>query len=247
MGWRILLPGAIAALFAATCLGLAWIEGIGGALLLHVGAMVTAWAALLPAGAIVARYMKVTRGQRFPDELDNRTWWDWHRGLQYAGVGLSTLGFGAILLVTGGSFATWHGWLGLVVVLLGWGQVLAGMLRGTKGGPTAPGADPADPATWRGDHFDMTPRRRAFEHVHKTGGWVALLLAIPAVMTGAALVGMPDWLMLLAGIAWVAAVLAAAQFAAEGRRIDTYVAIWGPRLRSPLLGARPHDKRTGRA
>jgi hypothetical protein len=235
--WRLLLPGLLLGFAALLCLGLWHIEGMRGALLFHVGAMVTAWAAVLPAGAIIARYLKVTPGQRFPAELDNRCWWDWHRGLQYMGVALSTLGFLAILSVTGGSFATWHGWIGLAVVLIGWGQLVAGWLRGSKGGPTAPGADPARPETWRGDHFDMTRRRRIFELVHKRGGWLALLLGVLAVDSGAALFGAPGWLMLLAALAWLAALLTAAAFAAAGRRVETYVAIWGPELRSPLLPA----------
>ena len=39
-------------------------------------------------------------------------------------------------------------------------------------------ADPADPATWRGDHYDMTPRRRLFEAWHKTAGWSLIALAV---------------------------------------------------------------------
>lgn len=232
---RRLLPAALLVFALALGLGLWRLEGMTGALLVHVGAMVTAWAAVLPAGAIIARYLKVTSDQRFPEVLDNRWWWEWHRGLQYAGVALSTIGFLAILSITAGSFATWHGWIGLLVVLLGWAQVIAGWLRGSKGGPTDRRADPARPETWRGDHFDMTRRRRAFELFHKTGGWLALLLAMLAVDSGAALLGTPPWLVLLAALAWLAALFAAARFAMAGRRVDTYVAIWGPHLRSPLL------------
>jgi hypothetical protein len=230
-----MLPAALACFLGALLLGLWRLEGFTGALLLHAGLMITAWAAVLPAGAIVARWMKVTRGQDFPRVLDNKTWWHWHRALQYAGVALSTLGFIAIIHATGGSFATTHGWIGLAVVLLGWAQVIAGWLRGSKGGPTDRGADPARPGTWRGDHFDMTPRRHAFEAIHKTGGWIAIALSVAAIMTGVAPFGGPDWLLLLVCGAWLAALVAATRFVRDRRHHDTYVAIWGPDLRSPLL------------
>jgi hypothetical protein len=235
VGWRVALPASIALFFALLCLGLWRLEGLSGALLLHAGLMITAWAAVLPAGAIVARWMKVTPGQDFPRVLDNKSWWHWHRALQYAGVAMSTLGFAAIVQVSGGSFATTHGRIGLAVVLLGWAQVIAGWLRGSKGGPTDRGADPAKPDTWRGDHFDMTPRRRLFEAIHKAGGWIAIALSVAAIMTGAALFGGPDWLLLLTCCAWLAALVAAARFVRHRRHVDTYVAIWGPDLRSPLL------------
>lgn len=45
-------------------------------------------------------------------------------------------------------------------------------------------ADPDDRATWGGDHFDMTPRRRWFEAYHKTAGYFTMMLAVGAVATG---------------------------------------------------------------
>jgi hypothetical protein len=50
--------------------------------------------------------------------------------------------------------------------------------------------------------------------------------------------------MLLAGLAWATSLVTAARLSAAGRRVDTYVAIWGPHLRSPLLDSPP---RRGRA
>jgi hypothetical protein len=42
------------------------------------------------------------------------------------------------------------------------------LLRGTRGGRYYFDADPDDPASWHGDHFAMTLRRRLFEAHHKT-------------------------------------------------------------------------------
>ena len=221
------LAGAVAFLLLA--------DGLPGLIAAHAALMVAAWAGLLPAGALVARYFKVTRAQAFPRELDNQFWWNWHRRLQYAGVGLSLLGAVAILRFTGGDFGTTHGRLGLLLVLLSLAQVAGGALRGTKGGPTDGDADPDRPETWRGDHFDMTRHRLLFEGAHKLLGWGMLALAAVTVVLGVALLGMPDGVMIAVGGAYVVLVLGALDAVKDGRRIDTYVAIWGPRLRSPLL------------
>jgi hypothetical protein len=237
-GWRLRLPLALAGLFAAALGGLSWVERIGGGLLLHAACMILAWAGMLPAGAILARWCKVMPGQDFPRVRDNPLWWHWHRALQYGGIAVASIGLLAVLAQTGGGFGHAHAWLGGAAMLLGWAQVVGAQFRGTKGGPTDPRADPADPATWRGDHFDMTRRRRLFEALHKTGGWLTLLLAALALGSGASLVGAPDWLVVLLGLAWIAALLAALDLVRQRRHVDTYVAIWGPDLRSPLVPPR---------
>ena len=150
----------------------------------HGALMLTAWGFLMPAGGIAARYFKVMPGQDFPRVVENLTWWRWHRGLQYGGMALATVALGTILSETGGRFDTLHGCCGLAVMTLGWLQVVSGLLRGTKGGPTDPEADPLDPATWRGDHYDMTRRRHAFEAWHKPVGWIAVFLAGATILLG---------------------------------------------------------------
>jgi hypothetical protein len=193
--------------------------GLSGLMLLHAGAMIIAWGVLVPCGVLIARYFKVTRQQDFPRQLDNQFWWNWHRLLQYAGAALSTAGFFAMVGMAGVSLTTGHAQLGLAVVLIGWVQVLSGLLRGSKGGPTE--------AQMRGDHYDMTLRRRIFEHVHKGLGWAVLPLAVAAMLTGLALVGLPD-IVSLAVVALIAAFLAMAwRFQRQGRRVATYLAIWG--------------------
>jgi len=55
----------------------------------------------------------------------------------------------------------------------------AGLLRGTKGGPTT--------VRMQGDHYDMTPRRILFEYIHKILGCGNLALSIGATAAGLAL------------------------------------------------------------
>lgn len=232
------LPCLLAAILlfpAIVAAGLWWWEGLPPLLVLHGALMLTAWAGLLPAGAVIARYCKVTPHQRFPAELDNQSWWEWHQRFQYTGIALSVLGLAAVLGQTGGGFGTTHGQLGLGLVLLSVGQVVGAALRGSKGGPTDPASDPDDPLTWRGDHFDMTPRRRRFEHAHRAIGWTLLAAASWVILLGHGLIGAPDWLLIVM-LGSYAVMLLVVMEQVHGRRwVDTYVAIWGPHLRSPLL------------
>jgi hypothetical protein len=194
-------------------------EGLTGLFLLHAGLMLTAWCLLVPSGVLIARYFKVTRQQDFPAELDNYFWWNWHRGLQYLGVALSTAGYGAMVAINGFGFQTLHSKIGIVIVMLGWCQVISAWVRGSKGGPTD--------TQMRGDHFDMTPRRRVFEIFHKSAGWIAVLGAVAAAETGIGLGGL--------SVYWHAGLVALAlgylatarYFHVQKRHVPTYVAIWG--------------------
>ena len=198
--------------------------------LLHGWLMGLAWLCLLPAGVLIARFFKVTRGQDWPEELDNQFWWYAHRVLGYGGIGLATAGFIWIgVTLEGFSPAGWHALFGWLALLLGWLQVISAWLRGTKGGPTDEAADPEDPATWRGDHYDMSRRRLAFEAWHKHLGYLALALAVPAAWLGLRQVGAEPWLQALPWLALLAFVFLFRRFTRQGRRVDTYEAIWGPK------------------
>lgn len=199
----------------------------------HGGLMVLAWFVLLPGGALIARFFKVLPGQDFPAVLDSRAWWRAHLLLQYAG---SAVAAAALWIAWDALDGVWdwsepHVLIGTAVMALCALQVGSGLLRGTKGGPTDTHADPADPTTWRGDHYDMTLRRRLFEGWHKRAGYAAFLLALPAAWLGLQLVGTPPWtgLLLLAQAAAFVAVFAV--LTRRGRRTDTWTAIWGPRKR----------------
>jgi len=193
----------------------------------HARCMVLGWGVLLPLGAVVARFYKITPRQPWPQVLDNPAWWHAHRGLQWAGIVLMSLG--AALAWQQGSantpLARPHGWAGWALVVAGWLQIAGGLARGSKGGPTAD--------VLRGDHYDMTPRRIAFERLHKALGWSALLAAVGVIALGLALVDAPRWMAGLLAAWWLALALAFTHLQRRGRCIDTYQAIWGPDPQHP--------------
>jgi hypothetical protein len=188
----------------------------------HARLMVLGWAVLLPLGALIARYFKVMPRQDWPRQLDNKAWWHAHRGLQYTGVLVMTAGLG---LAWGqgmgtGAAARAHALLGWALCLAGWAQVAGGMLRGSKGGPTD--------SRKRGDHYDMTPRRYAFERVHKTLGWLAIVGAVGAIALGLAVADAPRWMAGMLAAWWLGLAALFVRWQYHGRCIDTYQAIWGP-------------------
>ena len=204
----------------------------------HGRLMVLAGAVLFPVGVVLARYYKVTSGQNWPEELDNRFWWNSHRLTQCLGIGLMTAAVavlwaacsdhGSVEWTCSPDRMTRHELAGLAALGAGWVQIALGLARGSKGGPTDRGADPDDPESWRGDHYDMTPRRIAFEWSHKLLGYLALVLAVVAIVTGLVHADAPRWMFLVL-IAWWTILLAwAMRLERRGRNIDTYQAIWGP-------------------
>ncbi len=199
----------------------------------HARCMVLGWGVLLPLGALVARYFKITRRQRWPHELDNQGWWHAHRAMQWAGVILMTLG---VALAWGqgsgiGLPARIHAVLGWAVIALGWMQVLMGLARGSKGGP---GSEQP-----RGDHYDMTPHRVRFERWHKGFGWLAVLAAVAVMMLGLQVADAPRWMALVLVAWWLLLAAWAWRWQAQGRCVDTYQAIWGPDPRHPGNRLRP--------
>jgi hypothetical protein len=193
----------------------------------HARCMVLAWGVLLPLGALVARFYKITPRQNWPHELDNKAWWHSHRVLQYSGVVVMSLGLALAWQQGQGATAAarWHAWGGWALCGVGWFQVLAAWVRGSKGGPTEP--------QLRGDHYDMTHHRQVFEHLHKTLGWLALLAAMAVTVSGLLMADAPRWMLLLLALWWLALTLAFVRLQKQGRCIDTYQAIWGPSLKHP--------------
>jgi hypothetical protein len=202
---------------------------------LHGACMILAWGAMLPLGGILARYFKVTPAQDFPAVTDNPFWWIMHRLLQYGGVAIAAVGLSLILAETHGRFDTLHGRLGLAVMVLVGVQIASPLMRGSKGGPTGTGARPDDPRTWRGDHYDMTPRRRVFEAWHKPVGWSLFVLAAVTILLGASLAGAPVWLFCFLGLVQGTLVLAVLDCGLRRRWVDTHAALWGPSAQTGRL------------
>jgi hypothetical protein len=208
-------------------------HALSPAIMWHARLMFLAWAVLLPVGALVARFYKIVPSQRWPQELDNKTWWNAHRVLQYAGMAVMTIGV-AVAWNTGmmaTAAARWHVLIGWLVCVLCWVQVVGALLRGSKGGPTEP--------SLRGDHYDMTSRRRWFERLHKTLGWLAVAGSPKVIVLGLVAVDAPRW-MLLAFAAWFLCLcFVFIRLQSRGRCIDTYQAIWGPDPAHPGNRVRP--------
>ena len=193
----------------------------------HGRLMVLAWGFLVPAGVIAARFFKVLPRQRFPEVVDNRVWWRTHLTAQWSSLAMMTIGLVLVLNAPtaqpSATASAWlHHWLGWAVLAMGLVQGSSGLLRGSKGGPTDPRG------RMRGDHYDMTRRRLAFERLHKTLGYTALMLAMLTVLTGLWQANAPRWFWLVLSFWWGALVMLFYVFQRRGMVIDTYVAIWGP-------------------
>jgi hypothetical protein len=188
----------------------------------HARLMVLSWGILIPIGAIAARFYKVTETQDWPSQLDNKTWWHMHRWLQGLGVMAMTVGIWLVFGTgTRNGIAAWiHVVLGWSVCAVGWLQVVAGILRGSKGGRTD--------VRVRGDHYDMTNWRRRFERLHKGLGWLAIVVAIPTIAVGLKVSDAPRWMAFVMIIWWAGLAVWFVRLQLQGRCIDTYQAIWGP-------------------
>jgi hypothetical protein len=190
------------------------------ALAWHGRLMTIAWGVLVPLGVVMARYLKVTPRQDWPRQLDNRFWWRSHLGCQYSSGVLMLVGL-LVVLSAARPGASWlHSLMGYAVLAFGAVQFVAGWLRGSKGGPTEP--------EMRGDHYDMTPRRIAFERIHKTVGYLALLLSAATILTGLWTANAPHWMWLAIILWWSALFVVALRLQSLGRHISSYHAIWGP-------------------
>jgi hypothetical protein len=189
----------------------------------HGRMMVLAWGVLLPVGILAARFFKITSRQDWPRQLDNKAWWYTHNALQYSGAALVIAGALYVERSTA-LLSSYHALLGWSVVVLTIAQIVGGLLRGSKGGPTAPSKD----GSLRGDHYDMTLRRRVFERVHKSLGYVAVVLALAALATGLWHANAPRWMWLVLAAWWLLLAVMGLRWQRQGRAVDTYQAIWGP-------------------
>jgi Eukaryotic cytochrome b561 len=188
----------------------------------HARLMVLAWGVIIPVAILLARYWKIWPGQRWPEELDHRAWWYGHKYGQTLAIALVSLG--AYIAWKSSAIASSqmlkiHAILGWFLLLVGWMQILGAWLRGTKGGPTE--------SYERGDHFDMTLKRRVFERIHKLLGWLALALAMVTMILGFIIADAPRWMMVCLTLWWLVLLALAWHWQRQSKCIDTYQAIWG--------------------
>jgi len=197
----------------------------------HGRLMVLSWCILFPVGILVARFWKVTPRQNWPAKTDNPTWWRTHLFTQYSGAGFAVIGFFLATRISWSGLVSgqWHAVLGWLVGAMLVVQIGGGLLRGTKGGPTAPASD----GSLFGDHYNMTRRRRVFEYLHKSLGYLAVCIAAVAAFLGLWTVNAPLWMWLAIGLWWVLIICLFVGLQSKGGAIDTYQAIWGPGQEHP--------------
>lgn len=188
----------------------------------HARAMVLGWGFLAPLAVLMARFFKIMPHQKWPQESDNYLWWRSHWMGQTVVLGLSILGL-VLVLPARWEEMNLHRWMGYSVLVLLVFQVALGLLRGSKGGPTAPASD----GSLRGDHYDMTPRRYLFENLHKTFGYAVLLLSAVTIMLGLWDANGPRWMWLIISGWWLTFVCLFVILQRRGLAVDTYQAIWG--------------------
>jgi len=187
----------------------------------HGRLMMLAWGVLIPIGVLIARFYKIMPRQNWPEELDNKTWWWSHLGLQHTAGVLMAIGLAMVLLdESDGGEARLHAQIGWVILSVSSLQFLSGWLRGSKGGPTDARAS--------GDHYDMSWRRRVFEWFHKIIGYGLILLAWSTIVAGMWAANAPVWMWIAISLWWSLLVIAFGIMQSRGLAIDTYQAIWGP-------------------
>jgi len=208
----------------------------------HAILMVVIWFVLVPLGILSIRYFKpkpTERGIRDKIRILDIQWWWFHVhkfGL-YVAIGLSLVGLAVAIVVSNGFSGSVHSVFGLVTIVLGCLQVVSSWVRGKHGGRFYNNADPDDPSTWHGDHFNMTPRRRRFETYHKTAGYFAAFAAVGAVASGLMQFPMEGLaiFILIAGIAILALTMLLEH---SGKRYDSYRAVFGYHPDHPYNKAR---------
>ncbi len=204
----------------------------------HAYLMVFVWIFMVPLCILAIRFGKprpTATGLHRKVAWYNPEWW-WFTVHKYGLALAMTLSFaGGVVAVTvsKGFSGTVHSVFGILAVTLGVIQVLAGAVRGKHGGKNYYTAKPDDPATWFGDHYNMTTRRRIFEAYHKNAGYIAGWCALGAVGTGLMQYPMP-WM--LGIILFLLAVVAITAIVCDyiGIRYDGYRAAHGVDPEAPF-------------
>lgn len=189
------------------------------------------WMVLVPLCILIIRFGKpkpTEFGVRTRIAITNPQWWwfNTHKYGLFLAMFLSLGGVLVAIVVSGGVSGSVHSMFGIMTIVMGCLQVISALVRGTHGGKFYYTADPDDPATWRGDHYNHTPRRRLFEAYHKTSGYFTSVFAMGAVGSGLMQYPMPAlaWLMVIIPVAFLAAWV---RLEFLGRRYDGYKAVHG--------------------
>jgi hypothetical protein len=223
-----------------------YLDFLGRAIPIHWGyhalLMVGIWFVLVPICIITIRFGKpkpTLNGIRIKVSIWNAPWW-WFSIHKYGlilAISLALAGAIVAVAVSGGFSGSLHSIFGIATVTLGCLQIMGGWLRGTHGGRNYYTADPNDPTTWRGDHYDMTRRRRIFEAYHKTAGYFVYFFAAGAVATGLMqypIAGLGEFVIAVVLVAFVLSI--ALEY--KGLRYDGYRAAHGYNPEHPFNKAR---------
>jgi hypothetical protein len=204
----------------------------------HAWLMFTIWIVLVPAVLLLTRFGKpaptregIPKGSA---KLGRKLFWfTMHR------TGLSALAMasvvGALIAIaaSGGFSATLHSVFGIATVVLGAIQIISAWFRGSHSVSKAVASGAADLPAPRGDHYDMTARRRWFEAYHKTVGWVTVASALGAVTTGLSQYWVSGMGAVMASLAVLYA-LTAVFLEARGYHHDTYMSNFGTGAHHPF-------------
>ncbi len=218
-----------------------YLEFLGRTIQIHWGyhaiLMFVIWFVLVPLSILTIRYGKpkpTPYGLKEEIKPTNLVWW-WfhvHKYVLYFAIGLAVVGAAMALTVSKGFSGSVHSLFGIIAVVLGCLQVASSWFRGTHGGRYYHLADPNNPATWHGDHYSMTTRRRIYEAFHKNVGYFAGLFAVGAVASGLMQFPMPALLIVALVTVFVIIVLCIV-LEYKGRRYDTYRAVFGTNPEHP--------------
>ena len=197
----------------------------------HAMLMTGVWFLLVPIGVIAVRFFKpkpTTYGiEKETGRLDSKLrWWTIHYVILYTAIGLALVGMATATLASGGFSGSVHAIFGYGTILFGCLQIFSAWLRGSHGGKHGADSDPDDPSTWRGDHFDMTPRRRWFEAYHKSTGYFTIILALAAVASGLQQFWVPQ-IAIAVILLLAASLIAYVLMEGKGYRQDTYRSVYG--------------------
>ena len=203
----------------------------------HAVLMVLVWMVLVPVAILMLRYHKpkpTFKGLTRKLTRFEPTWafFNFHKYGLYYGIGLSVFGFIVAFTVNRGFSGTVHSFFGIATVVLGVLQGISAYKRGGHGGRHYEKNDPNNPATWRGDHYDMTPRRKRFEAYHKTMGYVTMFCAVGAIASGLTQypIGWLAWTLAILALGFVVWAVAREYM---GTVYDTYRAAFGTDPEAP--------------